>query len=209
MDAADPRLEACYAFEDDGRDGSAYGRDLVLESTSFVAGPAGMALSRAASSRASAPSLTALAPAGLTIELWARVDRIPTTGRAGLVDKDGQFGVFVHPGGEIRCTAGAGAAVACAGIAEGAWRHVACTYDGAALRLYLDGAACDEVASSGSIPAGEADLHLGENSPDAADALEGALDSVRLWSVALPADEICASAGCRWWWWSRDRWLRR
>ncbi len=40
----------------------------------------------------------------LTLEMWVYPDAIPAAGRAGLFDNDGQYGMFVYPGGTVHCT---------------------------------------------------------------------------------------------------------
>jgi hypothetical protein len=74
------------------------------------------------------------------------------------------------------------------------WTHVACTYDGAAITLYQDGAAATPTAATGAIAtAGTTGMSLGQNLPTG-DHLAGALDDVRIWRVALTAEQIATDA---------------
>ena len=77
-------------------------------------------------------------------------------------------------------------------IQAGLWHHVALVLDGSSgrARLVLDGEVVDEVAAQGTVPV-RSDLDLvvgtwfGKNQ-----AFCGALDSIRLWSRALSAEEL-------------------
>ena len=72
------------------------------------------------------------------------------------------------------------------------WYHVAATYDGSTMRLYLNGAEIDSIAKSGSIAAGGSlPVEIGR-SPDGSNYLRGAIDDVRIYRSALDATEIAA-----------------
>lgn len=78
----------------------------------------------------------------------------------------------------------------------GTWHHIAGTYDGTNLKLYLDG---EEVASaktedgiiSGPNPVGiGADLAYDAQNPNVPDTFKGVIDNVRIYDRALSADEL-------------------
>ena len=74
---------------------------------------------------------------------------------------------------------------------DSAWHMLAATYDGAKLKLYVDGALDAELATAGSADIDTpTDLDFGAdlNVPD--DYLQGRLDTCRIYSRALSADEI-------------------
>ena len=74
------------------------------------------------------------------------------------------------------------------GLADGEWHHVACTYDGVSLKIYVDGAMESEIASTGP-DAGQGDLTIGA-SLDGMFPTKGIIDDVGLFSVALGEDDI-------------------
>lgn len=194
-DPDDEELVACYEFESDGSDGSAAGNDLTLGGVSFAAGVSGEALVLNEESSAAVLAPTGLNVSRFTIELWVRASAIPTEGRRGLIDKNGQYGIFLYPDGTVRFTAGVGVTVSSLPIASSEWTYIACTMDGLELRLYRNGTKDDSAVVSGSTPSSSAAFHVGEDSPDGGDQFVGRLDGVRVWSQPRSAAEICAAAG--------------
>jgi len=76
------------------------------------------------------------------------------------------------------------------------WHHVALTYDGQTVRLYIDGVQQKETASlTGDLPPGAPKLTLGMNrsapvSQHKEQALDGLLDEVMLFNRALETNEL-------------------
>jgi hypothetical protein len=71
----------------------------------------------------------------------------------------------------------------------GNWYHVAGTYDGAVVRLYVNGSLVASAPASGAIPAYGRPLELGQFS-NLNDPLPGTIDEVRIYNRALTQDEI-------------------
>lgn len=84
------------------------------------------------------------------------------------------------------------------GLAVGTWYHVAATYDGSRLRIYLNGTQLASTACTGNLQiSSNAGIPLGVGAfPASASAWQddfpGALDEVKLWKRALTASEIAA-----------------
>ncbi len=74
------------------------------------------------------------------------------------------------------------------------WYHVACVYDGTQIIEYVDGAQLGSVGSySGSVTddaGGSVTLQLGRRVVTAASYLDGALDEVRIYNLALTAAQV-------------------
>lgn len=70
----------------------------------------------------------------------------------------------------------------------GVWQHVACTYDGSTVRLYVDGVEVADRSWSGSVTLNMPGA-LGRN-PSGGRNLNGLVDDVRIYSRALGASEI-------------------
>ncbi|MES2566544.1 MAG: LamG-like jellyroll fold domain-containing protein [Bacteroidota bacterium] len=68
------------------------------------------------------------------------------------------------------------------------WHHIASTYDGAIIKIYIDGILENSVVASGAILTGPNDINLGCRSNGS--FLKGSLDEVRIWDVARTQCEI-------------------
>jgi hypothetical protein len=73
----------------------------------------------------------------------------------------------------------------------GHWTHVAGTYDGSLLRLYLNGELVSEREASGALRTGDSPLTIGGNE-DPQTLFPGRLDEIRIYDRALSASEIQA-----------------
>ena len=71
------------------------------------------------------------------------------------------------------------------------WSNVALTYDGATLRLYVDGRQVADAGASGAIQVTDHPLWIGGNEPYG-EHFDGLIDELRVYARALPADEIRA-----------------
>ncbi len=76
---------------------------------------------------------------------------------------------------------------------DGTWMHVAATYDGTTIRLYINGVEERSLVANVAIAANTLPLSIGAES-NGARALQGAMDDIRLYSRALSTSEISALA---------------
>jgi hypothetical protein len=70
------------------------------------------------------------------------------------------------------------------------WSHLAATYDGTTLRLYVNGTQVGSQAISASIPASAGALRIGGNSIWGTEFFKGQIDDVRIYNRSLTATEI-------------------
>jgi endo-beta-N-acetylglucosaminidase D len=77
-------------------------------------------------------------------------------------------------------------------LTAGIWTHIAATYDGATMKLYINGVLDNSQATTGSVIA-NAPFSLARNNSNSR-CLDGRLDEVRAWTRALTATEIAANA---------------
>lgn len=197
-DAEDPELAACYQFDDAddlGHDASSYGNHASTHGVSVAPGVSGTAVARGVTSSMRVEDSPSLDVEALTIELWIRPTTLPDD-RAGLFDNDGQYGFFLQGSGALRCSAGGNDLTSSVPIAVGVWTHVACTYDGEALSLYVNGSRVDYEPASGPISSsGTTGASIGSDSPWG-DGFDGELDGLRVWRYARSKQDICEAAGC-------------
>jgi fibronectin type 3 domain-containing protein len=76
-------------------------------------------------------------------------------------------------------------------LPTGSWSHLAATYDGTTLRLYVNGAQVAQLAVSGSIQTSTSALRMGGNGVWG-ERLSGVIDEVRVYNRALSATQIQA-----------------
>lgn len=76
-------------------------------------------------------------------------------------------------------------------LTAGVWYHLAAVWDGAAMRLYLNGV-LDATLNVSSTPILSAAFSMGRNYASSR-CLDGSLDEVRVWTRALTATEIAAN----------------
>ena len=74
-------------------------------------------------------------------------------------------------------------------LPAGTWSHLAATYDGSQLRLYVNGTQVAQTAASGSIATSTAPLRIGGNAVWG-EWFSGWIDEVRVYGRALSAAEI-------------------
>ena len=77
-------------------------------------------------------------------------------------------------------------------LTAGVWTHIAATYDGTAMRLYINGVLDNSLSATGNVVA-NAPLSLGRNYASSR-CLDGRIDEARAWTRALTATEIAANA---------------
>jgi hypothetical protein len=94
----------------------------------------------------------------------------------------------------IKCVVGGTGVVASASIVTGQWYHAACTYDGATIRVYINGVQVATAAKTGAIAdAVGIDWAIGGGMAANGTPLgfmNGLLDEVRLYNRALTAADI-------------------
>ena len=81
-------------------------------------------------------------------------------------------------GGDVEWLSGAD------GEPVNAWTHVALTYDGAKLRLYVNGTQVATTAASGAVQSSSSPLWIGGNQPYG-EYFQGLIDEVRVYNRAL------------------------
>lgn len=198
-DCASGNLIVHYLFEQSLRDATPYGNDAAnVSNVSYGPGVVGEALVLGPSSVASLPRSESLAfDEVMTVELWVQPSALPPSGgRAGLLDDDGRYGLFLTALGELRCVSG-GTSLTGGQLSVDEWAHVACVLDASTLTLWQDGYVRAQVPRSGNLTTpGPYPLVIGGNSPSG-DRFDGLLDNLRIWREARTPSQLSRAAQTR------------
>ena len=179
-------------------DASGKGNNGTLSGATRTAGKFGGALSFNGTSDwvtvADAASLDLTS--GMTLEAWVKPSAATDWRTAVLKETTGGLAYALYantdasaPGAFINLGGLDQSAVGAAPLSTTDWTHVAATYDGAMLRLYVNGAFTNAVALSGAIVQSAGPLRIGGNSVWG-EFFAGLIDEVRVYDRALTAGEI-------------------
>ena len=135
---------------------------------------------------------------GMTIEAW--VNPAVLSGWRSVLMKETAsgvaYGLYAHdnaPAPAVTVNIGGSgvdqSALGTAPLALGVWSHLAATYDGATLRLFVNGVQAGTRATTGAMSTSAAPLRLGGNAPWG-EHFQGLIDEVRIYNVARTATEI-------------------
>jgi hypothetical protein len=209
---ADPALRVCFSFDQSPLPSplASQGSGTVSATLTNITRIARSATSGAAQFGATSgitmpmsSSVTGI----LTSEVWFRIDTMPGTngGRQGLFDSNTSqnislFAYRQDPGHTLRCGMGNQTEVFPTMLTASTWHYAACTCENNSMSVYLDGLPVGP-ARPGGCSAGaflSDGFTIGSDNGGGAtvsgDRIIGAIDGVRLWSVARTVAEIAATA---------------
>lgn len=195
-------LVAEYHFEGDAYDSSGNGNTGGVNNAVYIDGKFGKALDfNGVNSSVRIPDSMSLRPvAEITLEAWVKV-KGKTTKWSSILSKmeknqDLGYELYLLPGnkprfGIISRVGGGKTRVGDATIPGDKWTHIAATYDGYFLILYIDGVLDSIVEKQLFILPSKDDLWIG--SWKDIDNFDGAIDEVRIYNRSLSAVEIKAN----------------
>jgi hypothetical protein len=136
---------------------------------------------------------------GMTMEAWVRPTAIGSAWRCVMLKEQPGDLIYALYAGDSRGRAATdvftSSDIGLSGTASTAlntWTHLAATYDGATLRLYVNGVQAASKAVTGSIRSSTGALRIGGNNIWTNEWFAGLIDEVRLYNRALTATEIQA-----------------
>lgn len=137
---------------------------------------------------------TGLPSAAISMAAWIKLDTLASFRVIVAHDKDsdGGWNLNVDSGGNLNFTVKSGITYytgAKAGIAINTWYHVAGVYDGANVKVYIDGVLGTDAALVGGTLDSVGDLYVGCDD-GLANFTDGLIDELYLFPVALPVAEI-------------------
>jgi hypothetical protein len=133
---------------------------------------------------------------GMTLEAWVRPSALGGWRTVAFKERSGGlvYGLYAdqaggRPLGEVFI--GSDRNATGAALPLHAWSHLATTYDGSLLRLYVNGVLASSTSVTGAMAASTGVLHLGGNSVWG-EWFAGLIDEVRVYQRALTATEVTA-----------------
>lgn len=207
MPSSTANLVALWHFDENtgttANDSTANSNDGTVYGASWVDGKLGKALSFDGNDYVIVPDSSLLEPDRITVEAWVKSSGTPGNYRyivsKYLPTKPGNYssyGLYTANSGGLKFYIGLSSTWVASpdagtGIWDGNWHHIAGTYDGSAVKLYVDG---EPVAGAGSTTSdieyeGTGDLFIGAYTTTSY-CFSGTIDEVRIWDGALTADEI-------------------
>jgi chitodextrinase len=134
---------------------------------------------------------------GMTLEAWVNPAVVTSAWRDVIYKGDDNYYLEATSTTGGRPVVGSifdgsyGEALGPAVLGTGTWAHLAATYDGSTLRLYVNGTAVSSIAKSGSLRTSTNPLQIGGDSLYG-QYFQGLIDEVRVYNVALSAPQIQA-----------------
>jgi len=200
--ATNPSLVAAYSFDEGTgttvNDVSGHSNNGTLANASWVFGKFGRALSfNGTSAKVTIPDSASLhLTTGMTLEAWIKPTVPATADWKDVVYKgndnyylEATTGPFGYPAGAGLFGGANGGATSSAALPVNVWSHLATTYDGIMLRLYLNGTQVAAVPQTGAIFTSTNPLQIGGDNIYG-QYFEGLIDEVRVYSEALSPNQI-------------------
>jgi subtilisin family serine protease/glucose/arabinose dehydrogenase len=203
VSSAPSGLVAAYGFSEASGtgviDASGSGNNGTISgATRTASGKYGSALSfDGANDRVNIPDSNSLdLTSGMTLEAWVRPSSLGGWDTVLLKEQPGNllYALYANTGpgpasGEIETATGYYPVYALGSMALNTWTHLAATYDGSTLRLYLNGAEVSSRAVVGSLNTSSGALRIGGNAVWG-EYFAGLIDEVRIYNRPLNQQEI-------------------
>ncbi len=192
-------LMACYRFESNYDDESANKLvpRTVMEATT-ADGKFGMALVVNPMSTLTIEDTAVFDVEKLTIEAWVKLTTMPMPSkRAPVIDVDGQYSLSIDHDGKVTCVLSGGVTLSGGTfVRKDEWTHLACTYDSGTGALYINGVlGLTQAGGTKLHVTGTTGMSIGvDNAGDMRSHLIGAIDELRLMSIARTPTDICIAA---------------
>jgi hypothetical protein len=168
----------------------------------WVTGHLGLGIRFGASAYVTVPSVASLNMTGaVTIAAWIRPEATATAYTQCLIKKGsntvGAYDIGLSPVGKVFVRLNNSTTFrvdsATSYPTNGTWMHVAATYDGTTIRLYVNGVLERSVAGPAAMTSNTLALGIGATA-DAVGKYKGAIDEARIYNGALSASDIQALA---------------
>jgi hypothetical protein len=183
-------------------DASGHGHTGAVREAQFVSGKFGNALSFDGVNDwvAVADSASLDLSSAMTMEAWVQPSVVAGWQTVMLKEGAGTMAYELYGNNDVNrpaayfTTAGGAlrAATGTAKLAANTWTHIAATYDGTNMKLYVNGVLVRNVLRAGAILTTDGPLHIGGNEVWGGEWFSGLIDEVRIYNRALSIEEIQA-----------------
>jgi len=183
-------------------DSSSYGNDAVVNGGEWVSGKYGGGMEFGAEKFLEIADNDSLdLTTTLSISMWVKIAAGGEATQSGLEKQPawqaGEYNLAAVYGGGVLLQAAdlpadcADTAVTPEGIEDDNWHHIAGTWDGTIIKVYIDGAEKASEDCVGEIKVGDGNVYVGSRGGTGR-WVNGALDEIKVFNRALSADEVKA-----------------
>ena len=197
-----PEMVAAYSFNEGAgttvSDASGYGNTgTIANATWTTAGAYGRALMfNGTNARITIPDAASLhLTSGMTLEAWVNPSAVSSAWRDVIYKGTNNYDLEAtsttsgRPAGGATISSTNGWTIGTAALPLNTWTHLAATYDGTELRLYVNGVQVASQPRTGNILTSTSALEIGGNSVSG-HFFQGMIDEVRVFNVALTPTQI-------------------
>jgi len=198
-------LLAAYSFSEGAgtttADASGHGHTLTLNGTSLATGHTGSGITNTTTSQGAGAAFTA-PTAAITMMAWIKPLSLPAGGSflaMGCIDNGGNSDVVIFTergdfgtSNILQCDlriAGTLRAIYGPALTVGNWVHIAVTFDGSTISLYVNGSFYTSSSFSGTLGTGDR-ITIAGTDPVNTYASQVTVDDARVFSTALTATEV-------------------
>jgi len=183
-------------------DGSSYGNDAVVNGGEWVSGKYGGGMELGAEKFLEIADNDSLdLTTTLSISMWVKIAAGGEATQSGLEKQPawqpGEYNLAaVYDGGVLLQAADlpadcADSAVTTESIQDDKWHHIAGTWNGKVIKVYIDGVEKKSLACAGEIKVGDGNMYVGSRGGTQR-WVNGMLDEIKVYNRALSADEVKA-----------------
>jgi len=140
-------------------------------------------------------NVAAFSPSTITLSLWIKLSALGLTQMVAgkYSDDNNRYELYINTQNYFKFLAANGATYGLAdsqyAAAVGVWYHMVGVYDGAKVRIYVNGVEKNNAALTGSMSSGSVSLTIGKTQPQ---YTYGLISNVQIYNTSLSANEIQA-----------------
>lgn len=134
---------------------------------------------------------------GLTLEAWVNPTNFFTKRTIFSKDSSGtntSYRLIVDTLGRVTFRINTSGVIAevisTSALSVNTWSHVAATFDGSEMKVYINGTLSGSFVHFGTINSTTVNLYIGKNGPDSVHRWLGGMDEIRLWNIARSEYQI-------------------